>query len=269
MMGMKTPWAIQLSTLQGGGEVIDADGSYLFSFSATQAEAVSLAVLCVNACAGINPEAVPGLVKAAGRLANLARAWPYADSEEQELRDLAHKVFAEIAKLKDQIAAENEMESTSFRAVSQENAALKSIIDANRKAYAESAGKDQRRIMELEARLPGPFDITVGGVKVGEIPEPSLDGTCNPECAVNVSPWFHGDHWQCGFMWDGKAPRKAENSYYQHSPGESCPRHPDNIFGVKIKLDSSIPKDEVRMVGADGKVVIAKIDPEYGKEDKG
>jgi len=53
---MKTPWTLQLSPLQSGGEVVDADGHCLLSFSATQVEAVSLAVKCVNALDGLNHE---------------------------------------------------------------------------------------------------------------------------------------------------------------------------------------------------------------------
>jgi hypothetical protein len=42
---------MQLSNLQSGGEVVNADGECLFYFSAMQVGAVTIAVKCVNHCA--------------------------------------------------------------------------------------------------------------------------------------------------------------------------------------------------------------------------
>lgn len=68
-----------------------------------------------------------------------------------------------------------------------------------------------------DAPAPGPYDITVGGVKVGEVPEP--DGVeCSPKCPFREIFPEIGMRKNCGAG-------LANEGYYFPSPGPGCPRH--------------------------------------------
>lgn len=71
----------------------------------------------------------------------------------------------------------------------------------------------------IKARIDDPFGIYVGGVKVGEIPEPTKEGYCNKICPFLLDTYTRPGEW-C----------RVKLCDICKCPGPQCPRHPDHAI---------------------------------------